>query len=341
MRFADADRPAARHVFRSFASRHSSGVKAVDAPSSLESLGARLHVVHGSHNCFAPRIKTGYAGSANAPHRFDALCPALQVWHFFFNRPSTKIMPSHFSTIGLPVNDEDEYFDLAERAAEHSDVIEVTQGQYLRWTSECGAEMWIQLNDEDEFLGMVPHFCGESRMRVGISARVNRPDDTVLDGAFHGWADPVDDDPESGSYPLIFDSPDYQRHSDLTLPAIVSVQIAAFAHEISIFDSVDEFDASQTDEPRFASQSFIPSGMFEPDLSPTEQPQSYAMITGHVVKAAKKKNQLTGSDYYWALVESVGGSFDVVVDPELVATEPKAGSVLSGEFWLSGSLRQE
>ncbi len=55
-------------------------------------------------------------------------------------------MPSHFSTIGLPVNDEDDFPALAHRVADSSEAIDVGDGRYLRWASESGAEIWLQLD---------------------------------------------------------------------------------------------------------------------------------------------------------------------------------------------------
>ncbi|MEM7293853.1 MAG: hypothetical protein AAF420_10735 [Pseudomonadota bacterium] len=236
------------------------------------------------------------------------------------------------------MNDEDDFLAIANRVAEHADAIDIPNGRYLRWSSDCGAEIWIQLDDANGLIGMTPHFAGESQVRVGITSRITSSDDTTLDGAFHGWADPSGDDPESGTYPFVFDSPDYQLHSNLRIPSIHPVQVAAFAHEISIFDSVDDYNASQSGEPKFASQSFITSGMFSPDGGSTEPPQAYGIFTGHIVQTAKKRNGLTGSSFHWALVDSLGGLFDVVIDPELVQSEPKASGVLSGSFWLSGRI---
>ncbi len=78
----------------------------------------------------------------------------------------------------------DDIIAFANRVADHADVIDVPNGRYLRWSSDCGAEIWIQLDDANDLIGMMPHFAGESLIRVGITSRINRPDDTVLDGAF-------------------------------------------------------------------------------------------------------------------------------------------------------------
>ena len=39
-------------------------------------------------------------------------------------------------------------------------------GTYLRWADPSGAELWIQLNAENEVIGVNPHFGGRSRVRV-------------------------------------------------------------------------------------------------------------------------------------------------------------------------------
>jgi hypothetical protein len=247
-------------------------------------------------------------------------------------------MPSHFSTIGLPIQSQEEMFDLAVRMIENSYTIEVSEGSYLRWTSGSGAEIWLQVNNENSLVGMTPHFAGQSSLRVGIVERVIRPNSSPLDGAFHGWAAPSGDDPQEGHYPFVFDAPDFRRHSALQVPTIVQAQVAAFAHEINVYESEDAYNASQTGEVKFGSKSFIPSGLFTPHDGTTQPPEAYAIFTGHIVQAETKRNELTGARFYWALVDTYGGAYDVVIDPELVESEPQVGGILYGSFWLSGRI---
>ena len=51
-----------------------------------------------------------------------------------------------------------------------------------------------------------------------------------------------------------------------------------------------------------------------------------------------RANAVTGTLFVWALVDSLGGTFDVVIDPELLPRMPRPGDVLAGWFWLSGRL---
>jgi hypothetical protein len=57
-----------------------------------------------------------------------------------------------------------------------------------------------------------------------------------------------------------------------------------------------------------------------------------------VLAAEEKINTLTGHAFYWALVDTYGGAYDVVIDPSLLPGVPAVGGVISGSFWLSGRI---
>jgi hypothetical protein len=249
-------------------------------------------------------------------------------------------MPSHLSSIGLPINDQAGFDALADRIGPLATPINVGHGMYWRWSSACGAEMWLQTNTNNELVGMTPFFAGRARIRVQLTSRVARPDDTPLEGAFQGRVEPDDDDANSCAYPFVFDAIDYDRYASVILPTTVNAQIAAFAHEISVYSSLSAYNESQTGEWHLDSQSFIPSGMFSPGGESTDPPDSLAIFTGHVVATEIKRNSLSGAQYYWALVDTLGGSFDVVIDPELCDALPVVGGVISGSFWLCGRLTE-
>jgi hypothetical protein len=246
-------------------------------------------------------------------------------------------MPSHFSTIGFALDTQEEFLALAQQIAAQARVMPAKGGKYLQWTGTAGEQVWLQIDQSSSLIGMNPYFVGNSLLRVRLATIVHREDDSILDGAFSGWANPDGESDDSGDYPLVFDTPDFGTYSGLVLPAIAQVQIVAFAHEIAFYDTVDAFYASQADrDPKFASQSFIPIGLFTPTGSDNHPPEATAFLTGHVVETAFKRNSLTGGSYYWALVNSFGGQYDVVIDPTLLSGAPAAGGVLSGTFWLSG-----
>ncbi|MFO0593314.1 MAG: hypothetical protein U0441_37580 [Polyangiaceae bacterium] len=248
-------------------------------------------------------------------------------------------MPSHFSTIGFAIESQEELVALAEKALAVVEPVQTTAGRYLRYRCGGGEELWIQEDEEGGLIGINPHFSGRSALRLGLASAVRRDTDTALDGAFYCHVDPDVSDPVSGVCPLVFDCPDFGASSRLALPAIVTAQVAAFAHDITVHASVEEYEAAQaTEKVRLASRSFLPTGLFAPDMTKREPPDAFAILTGHVVEAAEKRNPMTEHRYYWALVESLGGSFDVVMDPRLITEPPRRGGVVSGTVWLSGRI---
>jgi hypothetical protein len=76
-----------------------------------------------------------------------------------------------------------------------------------------------------------------------------------------------------------------------------------------------------------------------PAGEPVDPPEPHALFAGHVLEAEERCNSVTAKPFWWALVQTIGGTFDVVIDPDLLPTPPHSGNVMSGWFWLSGCLR--
>jgi hypothetical protein len=248
-------------------------------------------------------------------------------------------VPSQFSAVGFTVSSGEDLAALASRVAERADTINTREGQYLKWAPASGEQLWLQVKRTGDAMGMNPHFEGKSSVRVAIEARVTRTSHTPLDGTFLAWANPSSDG-VGGEYPFAFDCPDAAVHETMALPAIVTAQIAAFAQQLTVHDSEAAYVADQAAQGQsFASRSFIPSGLISPSGEPVTPPESHALFTGHVIEAAEKLNAVTGDPFWWALVDTVGGTFDVVIDRALLDGPVRAGNVVSGWFWLSGRLR--
>ena len=93
-------------------------------------------------------------------------------------------MPSQFSTIGFNITSAEDLAALASRVSEDAERIFTPPGEYLRWTSPSGEQLWLQVTHEGDAMGMNPHFAGKSSIRVAVEARVVRPSHTPLDGTF-------------------------------------------------------------------------------------------------------------------------------------------------------------
>jgi len=241
-------------------------------------------------------------------------------------------MSSHFSTIGFLVRNESELQDLAAQVIKNGLLIKTRVGFYTQLRERNGAEIWVQQDQMGRIIGVDPHFAGKAVMRVGLVRDIPRPDSLALYGAYYGWANPNEEEPQNGEYPLAFDSPGFSLHHP-ELPTVVNVQIAAFAHELHVYPDQKAFHEAGT---QLAVESFIPSGLFTPQMESIEPPQAYAILTGKVIRCAKLTNGFTGGAYQWALVRTLSGEVDVLVDPELLQNELAIGNIITGSFWLSG-----
>jgi len=242
---------------------------------------------------------------------------------------------THFSTIGMPIDTDAELLQCVERIMPDAEKIPTPHGTYFRWGDPSGAELWIQLNPENELVGVNPHFGGRARVRVLLTHFLDTGNPNPLEGRFHGWADPTKAVAEqSGAYPFLCDAPDAACHLGLTFPTEVDVQVAAFAHDIQVFANPKAFDATQTSDAWQTSQTFVPSGL----LGAANEGRAEASFNGHVLRTERRTNRLTGVEFVWCLVNSTGGTFDVVADPELLPKLPPVGGVISGGFWLTGRI---
>lgn len=249
-------------------------------------------------------------------------------------------MPSQFSALGFSITSGEDLAALASRVADRADTINAREGQYLKWAPPSGEQLWLQVKHSGDAMGMNPHFEGQSLVRVALEARIARDGHTPLDGTFLAWANPPDDASAGGEYPFVFDSPDAAVHEALTLPIVVTAQVAAFAQHARVFESEDAYEIARVEDGLgFPSRSFIPSGLFSPDGQPVLPPEPHALIAGHVLEADERHNAVTGAPFWWALLDTVGGTFDAVIDPELISAPIERGNVVSGWFWLSGRLR--
>ena len=249
-------------------------------------------------------------------------------------------MPSQFSAIGFHVTSGEDLATLASRVADRTKTITVAEGQYLQWAPPSGEQLWLQVRKSGDAMGMTPHFEGRSVVRIVIEARIRRPSQTPLEGTFLAWANPQTGTTTPGDYPFAFDCPDAAVHENLSLPFVTTAQIAAFAQRLTIYESVEVYDReTRAQGMNFPSQSFIPSGLFLPSGEPVNPPEPHALLAGHIVEAEERRNAVTGEPFCWALVHALGGTFDVVIDPELLQVIPRPGQVLSGWFWLTGRLK--
>lgn len=250
---------------------------------------------------------------------------------------------SNLSNIGFNFQtNEDAYVGLQVMSSE-ANIIKCAKGYYAEYIEKSGVALYIQFNKRKEYIGFNPHFNGRSKRNVCIT---NEEDSNLspLDGSLYAWADPAEKgNPNSGQHPFVFDVPDLQQYMPLRFPLDCQIQLSAFPIEkIGVFDTDEDFCNSQTTKFKFAVKSFVPSGLFALQTTTHEQapsgPQPTGMFSGVVKEMATITNQFSGVPFYWMLVETVGGDIDVVSDFDHVQNIPKVGSIIWGNFWLTGRL---
>ena len=251
---------------------------------------------------------------------------------------------SNLSDIGFPVKSEQDVNQVIMDIMNHLKPVPCPpRGYYFKFEDVSGAEIYMQTNPAQEIMGFNPAFSGKSSRKVGLTKLIER-DTSELDGAFHAWANPSNEDVESSSdYPFVFDVPDFRTKETLELPKHVEIQLTAFAsNDFQCFGSKDEFDSSQNGEPKTSSKSFIPSGLFTFDEKgesvEINPPQAHGILTGEIKDFELRTNEFTGEKFYWFWLDTYGGEVDVVADIGLVKEEPKVGGIVRGSFWLSGKI---
>lgn len=191
-----------------------------------------------------------------------------------------------------------------------------------------------------DLITLNPAFDGESRVAVEIAADASDPDwkpfEVAMSARFAGE-----------ETPLVFDLADPADAAWLKPGAKVTMKIAAFSYEPAVYANEAAYTKAQTatgTKAVFAPNFFIPTGMFltsvggaMPDGS--SRPTPYADFAGAVLKSELRTNDTGKGRFWWALVRTYGGAtVDVVIDPKSVRNEPKAGTIVTGRFWLSARL---
>lgn len=229
-------------------------------------------------------------------------------------------------------------------------------GCLLHLPTHSGAEMWAAVNAKNDFLGMDPHFDGPSRLPMRLTEKTWHSDSVVT--TFVGSVETDNGIGGDNEVPLTleFDCPYSIFGEDMSMPILCTVQLAAFAHEITVYDTLKHYEKDCEEVKAsggvpFDDHSFFWTRIFHKNANDAgiKIPRSMAVFTGHVVRSDVKINEQTGEYFYWALVETRGGcQFDVVIHPHLIdhhkgkgQSPPRAGCIVQGHFWLSGRLIDE
>jgi hypothetical protein len=271
-------------------------------------------------------------------------------------------MTDHFSVIGFRSSSAEELAELVGNLPNTGAFSQpCAPGYYYRWHSDSGAELWVHLAKEPgsgggsgeeklSIVGVTPFFQGSGRIPVRVMKKRQRPGDNAFEGAVFVEIEPGPRPHQCATVALL-DVVDYAVWQNRVTPFLAQAQIAAFPHELVIYKNEKDFASAQADEQvKFSPESFFASGLFsssgdtggqaifhDPNAKDFNAP-SRAFFTGRVLSVELRRNSVTGQDFYAALVKTLGGTIDVVADPNLLDDDLNVGCIVQSEFWLCARL---
>jgi hypothetical protein len=237
-------------------------------------------------------------------------------------------MASHFDCIGLTVETRDAFEAMISSALERASWTATPDGgQLALWTDPSGALVSISLNADGAIECATPSFAATSRIRVR-PLRIEADADCSFCDLLH--VEVLGED-ETMFYPLALQVDDLGISRDgIAIGSVQTMRVAAFAEEISVWPNDDDYLAAQTSGMTMAPESLFPTGLFE------AQAQAQMVLTGHVRAAERRVNETTDSPFYWLAVQTLGGTYDVVVAAADLDEAPPSGAVVQASCWIVG-----
>ncbi len=158
-----------------------------------------------------------------------------------------------------------------------------------------------------------------------------------MTGAFHAWVNPSDDGDSPGDFPIVFDAPDFYRHDLAGLPIECRVQLAAFPVSLDVFENEAVYEESQRErETKLASQALIPAGLFH--VEEGKSPRSEAIFSGRVLEAYTRTNPVTNIEFISAVIETYGGTIDLITEINPETDRIKTGAIVLVEAVMTGAI---
>lgn len=246
------------------------------------------------------------------------------------------------SDIGFLDQSSEALFELYKQVCEHGEVIEAAGTRYLKWSIGEGLELWTRFKDGKPEPLSHPFYAGESRMKVALLEKCPRSMTERGDGAFfcrgraiagENWV--------SGRNPFVFDTTNYHIYDGLSLPCVSTVQLTAFAFGLTGYETEEEFDEAYPADAEgycWDYKHFVPACMTTPRGEDGELQYASAEVSGFVLDTSLITNPITGHDFCWASIETIGGAVDVVCAPDRLSGYLVKGGVAATTCYLYGRL---
>ncbi len=223
--------------------------------------------------------------------------------------------------VGFPRRGAAKLLETYQRMCEEGELVEAGGFKYLKWEVGERVELWADVKDGKPEMIYRTFYAGEARMKVALMERTPRRDEMLSDGAFFcrgkacesdGWV--------AGRNPFIFDAIDFHRYDTLSLPRVTTVQLTAFSFRMTGFEDEEAYDeAHPADDKGYCwdYKHFIPALIVDRERGEGGELQSaHAEVSGYVCDTDIITNPVTGQDFCWARLDTIGGEVDVVCAPD-------------------------
>ncbi|PYT00244.1 MAG: hypothetical protein DMF65_08650 [Acidobacteria bacterium] len=249
------------------------------------------------------------------------------------------------ANVGFYDRDVVDHYNTYSQMCEHGEIVETKNAKYLRWEVGENLELWTRVKGGVPEALFHTYYAGDARMTVALLEKTPRSEETISDGAFlcrssasagAGWL--------AGCLPFVFDTPYFHRYDDLQLPRLAVVQLAAFALDMRGFEDEDEYDeANPANEEgyRWDYKHFFPSCVLNPRGEDNELQLAGTEVSGYVLDSGIITNPVTGLDFCWAKVETIGGEVDVVCPPDKLSGYLVKDGIATTNCYLYGRLIED
>ncbi len=248
-------------------------------------------------------------------------------------------MASHFECLGFPftpesTREEDMARTLEAMFQDGRAVAAPTGFHAVEWTDDDGTCAYAVVRmDRDagtlDVQDLTPLYAGETRQR-GRVLRAMHDEQSSFTDYLH--VEMLEGDAESG-HPIFMEmkAPGFSRNMDLRGDEVL-LQTTLLGQKIQVFANEADFVERRPED--LETRSFTPTGLMG------TPPQAKARVSGIVTSTTVRTNAATGGTYRHAVLDTFGGTYDLVVADDDDAACLVEGCVVLAECYVIGRLLQ-
>ena len=260
---------------------------------------------------------------------------------------SGRGMSTRLHALGFPASWTPRTAELMEwLALEKSRLVRAAKGSYRCWRSPQGAELWFHYPDRpvprrpgaqpaqeqsqpgSRIIAVTPFHRGLSSCRIKVGRYLALDRANPLEGSCLAWL------PAAGEggreQVIVLELAPYGLQPLKPPPYATTAQIVCFAHAVWAYPNAQRYSAETPSNRRINMGAFAPvteADVPEVKLSYRHSPVTLGLVTGTVKRSIRHLNPATNSPYYWLLLETKRGSFDVIANPSQVSGDISEGHV--------------